>query len=96
MYAQMGPIRFFQTVGHMMEDDAFAEANKILAPALIIRGGKDAIVADRIARLLAAALPNAVYTPLDSAAHAIEFNNPEEFVTATLNFLERVEEQSLQ
>ncbi len=91
MYTQMGPARYFQTVRFMMDDDAFAAAAGVTAPTLVIRGGKDAIVADRVARLLAATLPDASYTPLDHAAHAIEFNNPEEFTSATLNFLERAE-----
>ncbi|MBC8135308.1 MAG: alpha/beta hydrolase [Fibrella sp.] len=91
MYTQMGPVRFFQTVQFMMEDDAFAAASLVKAPTLVIRGGKDAIVADRIARLLAATLPDGTYTPLDSAAHAIEFNNPDDFVPAMIHFLERAE-----
>jgi pimeloyl-ACP methyl ester carboxylesterase len=91
MYSQMGPVRFYQTVRFMMEDDAFAAAGLVKAPTLVIRGGKDAIVADRIARLLAATLPDAVYSPLDTAAHAIEFNNPDKFVPAMVHFLERAE-----
>lgn len=91
MYAQMGFLRYYQTVRFMMEDDAFAAASQVKAPTLVIRGGKDAIVADRIARLLTATLPDAVYTPLDSAAHAIEFNNPEAFVPTMIHFLERAE-----
>lgn len=93
MYAQMGLSRYLQTVEHMMNNDAFEAASEIQAPTLVIRGGKDAIIADRVARLLAATMPNAVYTPLDTAAHAIEFNNPKEFVTTSLNFLERAEGQ---
>ena len=91
MYAQMGPVRFFQTVHFMMEDDAFAAASLVKAPTLVIRGGRDAIVADRVARLLAATLPDASYVPLDHAAHAIEFNDADEFVPAMLHFLERAE-----
>lgn len=93
MYTQMGPRRYFATVKRMLADDALAEAEKITAPTLVIRGGKDAIVSDKIARRLVAELPNAVYYPLDSAAHAIEYNNPVEFTDAMLTFLVRAEER---
>ena len=91
MYTQMGVPRYLQTVQFMMEDDPFAAAASIHAPTLVIRGGKDAIISDNVARLLAATLPNASYTPLDHAAHAIEFNNPQLFAPAMMNFLERAE-----
>ncbi|MBC8140224.1 MAG: alpha/beta hydrolase [Armatimonadetes bacterium] len=91
MYLQMGLPRYLQTVGFMMNDDAFAVADKIRAPTLVIRGGKDGIVADNVARLLAASLPDALYVPLNDAAHAIEFNDADEFVPAMIHFLERIE-----
>jgi len=78
-------------VGFMMNDDAFAVVDNIRAPTLVIRGGKDGIVADKVARLLAASLPDALYVPLRDAAHAIEFNDADEFVPAVVNFLERIE-----
>jgi pimeloyl-ACP methyl ester carboxylesterase len=91
MYTQMGPYRYAITVKKMLEDDPFATIGQVKAPCLVIRGGNDAIVSDKVARRLAAALPDAVYLPLDSAAHAIEFNNPREFVDAMLTFLTRAE-----
>ena len=91
MYLQMGLPRFAQTVGFMMNDDAFAVANQIQAPVLVVRGGKDMIVADKVARLLAATLPNGTYALLDHEAHAIEFNNPQMFANAMLNYLELAE-----
>lgn len=93
MYFQAGPRQYFQTVRKMMEDDPLGEAKRVSAPVMVIRGGHDAIVSDRVARKLAAALPDAVYTPLDSAAHAIEYNNPGEFTDAMVTFLTRVEER---
>lgn len=93
MYAQMGPVRYMTTVRKMLQDDPFEHIDAITAPTLIIRGGRDAIIPDMVARRLTAELPDAVYLPLDSAAHAIEFNNPVEFVDAVLNFLTRAEEK---
>lgn len=93
MYSQMGVARYLATVGHMLHDDPVEQAQQVSAPCLIIRGGRDTIVSDKTARKLAAALPDAVYVPLDSAAHAIEFNNPKEFTDAMLTFLSRTEER---
>ena len=93
MYGQMGVARYIATVQHMLDDDPIGQANKVTAPCLIIRGGHDSIVSDKTARKLTAALPDAVYRPLDSAAHAIEFNNPQEFTDAMITFLSRAEEK---
>ena len=93
MYTQMGPRRYFATVRKMLEDDPLTDAKNTTAPILVIRGGKDAIVSDKIARQLAAALPDAVYVPLDSAAHAIAYNQPDAFTDAMVTFLQRAEEK---
>jgi 2-hydroxy-6-oxonona-2,4-dienedioate hydrolase len=93
MYTQMGPRRYLSTVKKMLDDDPLANVSKVTAPTLVIRGGHDVIVSDGIARRLAAALPDAVYTPLDSAAHAIEWNFPQAFTDAMLTFLTRAEEK---
>lgn len=91
MYTQMGPYRYAITVKKMLEDDPFATIDQVKAPCLVIRGGRDAIVSDKVARRLAASLPDAVYLSLDHAAHAIEYNNPEQFVDAMVTFLTRAE-----
>ena len=91
MYTQMGPYRYAITVKKMLEDDPFANIEQVKAPCLVIRGGNDTIVSDEVARRLTATLPDAVYLPLDHAAHAIEYNNPVEFVDAMLTFLTRAE-----
>lgn len=91
MYAQMGLRRYLATVHHMMADDPLAQASEIRCPTLILRGGRDRIVTEEMARGLAAALPLGEYQPLDSTAHAAEYNTPELFVNATVEFLVRVE-----
>ncbi len=91
MYTQMGPYRYAITVKKMMADDPFTSIDQVKAPCLVIRGGNDAIVSEKIARRLTAILPDAVYLPLNDAAHAIEYNNPSEFVDAMLAFLTRAE-----
>ena len=94
MYTQMGPVRYLQTVEKMLDDDPIAHASEVKAPVLVIRGGRDAIVSDTVARRLTALLPDAVYVPLDHAAHAIEFNTPNAFVDAMIAFLKTVEGRS--
>ena len=91
MYTEMGPYRYTITVKKMLEDDPFEQIDQVRAPCLVIRGGNDRIVSDKVARRLTAALPDAVYLPLDHAAHAIEYNNPSAFVEAMLAFLIRAE-----
>ena len=93
MYSQMGPYRYAITVKKMLEDDPFLQIDQVQSPCLVIRGGNDAIISDKVARRLTAALPDAVYLPLDHAAHAIEYNNPGAFVDAMLAFLTRAEEK---
>jgi pimeloyl-ACP methyl ester carboxylesterase len=93
MYLQMGPVRYFATVRKMMEDDPLSHALEVHAPVLVMRGGHDRIVTEEMAQNLTAALPNAQYQPLDSTAHAAEFNTPDLFVSAVLEFLERVEQE---
>jgi pimeloyl-ACP methyl ester carboxylesterase len=93
MYLHMGPRRYFATVGAMRRDDPFRHASEIKAPVLIVRGGRDAIVSERTAKQLTAVLPDAAYLPIDSAAHAIEFNNPAEFSRAMVGFLRWSEER---
>ncbi len=91
MYSQMGASRYLATAFHMMKDNPLPQLDKVSMPTLVIRGGRDMIVSDKIARRLAAVLPDGAYTPLDTAAHAIEFNNPDEFTSAMVAFLHRAE-----
>lgn len=92
MYLQMGLPRYIGTVRRMMEDDPIAHAAEVQVPVLALRGGHDRIVSERMARELADALPQGQYQPLDSTAHAAEFNTPELFTSAVLEFLARVEQ----
>ncbi len=89
MYLQMGLIRYLATTRALMADDPIAHAAGVHAPVLVLRGGHDRIVTEDMAKNLVAALPRAEYQPLDSTAHAAEFNTPDLFVSAVLEFLAR-------
>jgi len=86
MSAQMGLLRYFATVRHMMQDDPFALAADIAVPVLILRGVHDFVVPSRAARALTAALPRGRYQEVSHAAHAVQFDNPTRFLDMALPF----------
>jgi pimeloyl-ACP methyl ester carboxylesterase len=87
MYLQMGVRRYLATVRKMLEDDPVADAGLVRAPCLIVRGERDAIVPEAVARKLAAVLPHGAYAEIPAAAHAVQFNEPELFCGTALAFL---------
>lgn len=87
MYARMGFRRYLATVRKMMKDDPVAHAAEVTAPCLVLRGRNDAIVPERIARQLAAALPAGSLAQVDGAAHAVQFTHPGPFTALALAFL---------
>lgn len=91
MYLQMGVPRYLATVVKMIQDDPIFRAEAVKAPCLIVRGGIDPIVPERAARQLAASLPNGSFIELEKAAHALQFNAPEEFTRIALAFWKRIE-----
>lgn len=87
MYAQMGPRRYLQTASKMLADDPLVDPAAVKAPCLVIRGERDAIVSEAIARRLAAALPAGSFVQVNGAAHAVPFNSPAAFVRIALAFV---------
>ena len=95
MYAQMGFPRYLATTRKMLEDEPLNHADEVQAPCLILRGARDGIIPDRIARRLAAALPRGEFQRLHEAAHALQFSRPREFVETALPFWARAEAKVL-
>jgi pimeloyl-ACP methyl ester carboxylesterase len=93
MYAQMGVPRYLATTRKMLEDEPLRHADEVQAPCLIVRGERDGIIPDPVARRLAAALPRGEFRRLYGAAHALQFSRPREFVEAALPFWARAEEE---
>ena len=87
MYRQMGVPRYLATIPKMLQDDPIGEAARVAAPCLLLRGTRDRLVPDVAAHRLAAALPRAKFVHVPDAAHAIQFNNPGEFVRRARHFL---------
>lgn len=86
LYLQMGPWRYFATVRCMRADDAFAHARQVLAPTLVVRGRRDPIISDPLARRLAAALPFGEFLEVPGATHAVQFSRPDAAVEVVCGF----------
>ncbi len=86
MYVQMGFVRYFGTTLAMLDDKPLEQTSGIAAPCLVLRGERDGIIPDAVARRLAAALPNGQFRRLSGAAHAMQFTRPREFVEIALSF----------
>lgn len=91
MYAQMGLPRYLGTTRKMLEDEPLPHANEVRAPCLVVRGARDGIIPDQLARRLTAALPGGEFRRLSGTAHALQFSRPREFVETALPFWARAE-----
>ncbi len=86
MYFQMGLKRYLATTRAMLEDEPLEYRGEIKAPCLVLRGEKDGIIPDPVARRLAAALPDGQFRRLSGSAHAMQFTRPHEFTEVALSF----------
>ena len=91
MLAQMGLARFAATTRKMLEDEPLRHVEEVRAPCLIVRGARDGIIPDQLARRLAASLPRGEFRRLHGSAHAMQFSRPREFVETALPFWARAE-----
>jgi 2-hydroxy-6-oxonona-2,4-dienedioate hydrolase len=94
MYAKMGLVRYLATTRAMLEDEPLEHTDEIQAPCLVLRGARDGIIPDAVARRLAAALPHGQFRRISGAAHAMEFTHPREFTEIALSFWARHSEES--
>lgn len=86
MGVQMGVPRFLATTRKMLEDEPLLHAGEVCAPCLIVRGERDGIIPDSVARRLTVALPRSAFRRLYGTAHALQFSRPREFVETALSF----------
>jgi pimeloyl-ACP methyl ester carboxylesterase len=91
MYVEMGALRYFATVRKMLEDTPLDSAGEVAAPTLIIRGSRDDIIPERIARQFAARLPQGSFMEIRHAPHAVQFVAPDQFTKMAVAFWERAE-----
>ena len=86
MYAQMGLVRYLATTRAMLDDEPLLHTEEIHVPCLVLRGARDGIIPDPVARRLAASLPNGQFRRLSGTAHAMQFTRPREFIEIALAF----------
>jgi len=86
MYMQMGLVRYVGTTLAMLADEPLEQTSAIQAPCLVLRGARDGIIPDPVARRLAASLPNGQFRRLSGTAHAMQFTRPYEFTEIALSF----------
>ena len=61
--------------------------SKIISKTLVISGKEDILFPTEVASVLAQAIPNAVFSVLDKAAHSIHMEQPQIFTDCVLDFL---------
>lgn len=91
MWRQMGARRYVRTLPSMLRDRPISRAAEVRCPVLIVRGGRDAIVPNRVVRRLAAALPYGRRAEIPRGAHAVQFDCPDALLRELLPFLGEVE-----
>ena len=67
--------------------DVASEAQRVDCPVLVLHRKEDPAIAFSAGRELAATLPNAIFTPLEGAAHVPWFGESEQVIDAVLSFL---------
>ena len=86
-YVRAGPLRWGRTWLAGKRHDAFAAAARVHAPAVVLVGGRDPVVAVHFARAITYAVKGARMRVLPDAAHALIYDDPDGFNAAVLQFL---------
>lgn len=82
-----GPLTLMRAARSLLADDVQETLQRIVAPTLLIWGERDALVPPSLGPLLQAELPNARLLLLPGAGHVAQYDRPEPFNTAILEFL---------
>lgn len=86
-YLRFGPLRFWRTARLALADLVEEKLPRVAAPALVVRGARDAFVsrawAERIARLL----PRGRFVEVQRAAHAVNYSAPSELAALVRSFV---------
>ncbi|HEX8637529.1 MAG TPA: alpha/beta hydrolase [Pyrinomonadaceae bacterium] len=86
-YLSAGLVRGFRTFQFAMRDRIEEKLPRIAVPALVIRGSRDPIVSPQWAEQVARLLPNAKLVTIERAAHAVNYNSPQEFARVIRAFI---------
>jgi 2-hydroxy-6-oxonona-2,4-dienedioate hydrolase len=86
-YVKAGMRRIRATIRMAIEDRIEDKLSSIVAPTLVLRGGKDPLVSQRWAEEVVRRLPRGELRVLPGLGHAINYTAPKEFVSAVRPFL---------
>lgn len=88
-YLSAGLIRGVRTFRFSIQDRMEDKLPHITTPTLVIRGSRDPIVSGRWAEQVTCLLPNADLITIKAAAHAVNYNSPQEFARVIREFAEQ-------
>lgn len=89
-YVRAGPVRWMRTWFGGKWHDAFQAAARVRAPAVVLVGERDPVVAVHFARAITYAVKGARMRVIPDAAHALIYDQPDGFNLAVLQFLATV------
>jgi pimeloyl-ACP methyl ester carboxylesterase len=86
-YLRMGPRLLWQELRHMIEDHELETMRAVRAPALVVRGERDAVVPREWAATVATALRAGPVREVPRWGHALNFSAPDELAAIVEPFL---------
>ena len=89
-YVRAGPVRWTRTWFAGKRHDAFAAAQGVRAPAMVMVGARDPVVPTHFAGAMAEAIGRARLKIIPGAAHALIYDEPAGFNGAVVDFLGEV------
>lgn len=89
-YLRAGFGRVLQILRHALADPVERKLSLLRCPVLIIRGALDPIVPQRWVEWAVRLIPKSRLVVIPGAAHAVNFNSPDELVLEVIKFMENV------
>lgn len=96
-YLRAGPLRLLATLRHALADRIEEKLPTIVAPTLVVCGGRDPLVTERwcveATRLIGMSVPGAAgatLVVLPKASHAVPFDDPDSFARLIDEFVGRI------
>lgn len=86
-YLKAGLGRTAKTFAYAMQDQIEIKLPSVKSPALVVRGERDPVVPQRWAEDVTRLLPTGRLAVIKDAAHAVNYNSPEQLSRAVINFL---------
>ncbi len=80
--------RAYQTFKFALADHIENRLPHVNAPTLVIRGARDPLAPETWCKQITQLIPNARFVTIPRAAHAVNYNSPEELVKAMMSFIQ--------